>query len=133
MTDQKTQKPEWVPENAGGEFACRVMPAADYTTAEASVRAAEQKVTVKKLSAQDYADGILNGNRMLLAKAITLVESNAPKHFDLAQEIIRLILPYAGKAKRVGITGVPGAGKSTFIEAIGCYLCQQGHLSLIHI
>ena len=73
-----------------------------------------------------YVDGILKGDRVALSKAITLVESALPKHQDLAQQIIAACLPHAGKALRLGITGVPGAGKSTFIEALGVHLCDKG-------
>ena len=69
-----------------------------------------------------YVQGILEGNRVILSQAITLIESVNPTHFQLAQEVIEKCLPYAGKSVRVGITGVPGVGKSTFIEAIGKYL-----------
>lgn len=74
-----------------------------------------------------YVDGILKGDRVILSKAITLVESALPQHQDLAQQIIAACLPHSGKALRLGITGVPGAGKSTFIEALGMYLCRSGH------
>lgn len=70
--------------------------------------------------------GVLAGNRAYLARAITLVESRAPKHRPLARELMQRILPHSGGAMRVGLTGVPGAGKSTFIEALGMFLCQQG-------
>ena len=73
-----------------------------------------------------YVDGILKGDRVTLSKAITLVESALPKHQELAQQIIAACLPHAGKALRLGITGVPGAGKSTFIEALGVHLCNKG-------
>ena len=73
-----------------------------------------------------YVDGILKGDRVALSKAITLVESSLPKHQELAQQIIAECLPHAGKALRLGITGVPGAGKSTFIEALGVHLCNKG-------
>ena len=73
-----------------------------------------------------YVDGILRCDRVALSKAITLVESALPKHQELAQQIIAACLPHAGKALRLGITGVPGAGKSTFIEALGVHLCNQG-------
>ena len=73
-----------------------------------------------------YVEGILKGDRVALSKAITLVESALPKHQDLAQQIIAACLPHAGKALRLGITGVPGAGKSTFIEALGVHLCDKG-------
>lgn len=73
-----------------------------------------------------YVQGILEGNRVILSQAITLIESVNPTHFQLAQEVIEKCLPYAGKSVRVGITGVPGVGKSTFIEAIGKYLTGLG-------
>ena len=76
---------------------------------------------------QWYVDGILSGDRVVLSKAITLVESAMPRHQDLAQQIIAACLPHSGKALRLGITGVPGAGKSTFIEALGVHLCDHGH------
>ena len=60
-----------------------------------------------------YVQGILEGNRVILSQAITLIESVNPTHFQLAQEVIEKCLPYAGKSVRVGITGVPGVGKST--------------------
>ncbi|MDR1865033.1 MAG: methylmalonyl Co-A mutase-associated GTPase MeaB [Bacteroidales bacterium] len=78
------------------------------------------------LSLDDYTNGILHGNRTLLSKAITLVESSLPEHEKMAQDIIERCLPHAGKSLRIGITGVPGAGKSTFIEALGGYLTSVG-------
>jgi LAO/AO transport system kinase len=62
----------------------------------------------------------------VIARAITLVESNAPAHQALAQELLAKLLPHTGGARRVGITGIPGAGKSTFIEALGCDLIARG-------
>jgi len=76
--------------------------------------------------ARELALGVRGGNRTLLGKAITLIESNAPKHTALAEELVRQLLPHTGNSIRVGITGVPGAGKSTFIEALGCMLCKEG-------
>ncbi len=75
----------------------------------------------------EYVDGIIKGNRTILSKAITLIESSLHEHQQLAQQIIAKCLPYAGKSIRIGITGVPGVGKSTFIEALGKYLCNTGH------
>jgi len=80
----------------------------------------------KLLPLKEYVDGILAGDITILSKAITLVESSLPAHQKLAQEIIAECVPYSGKALRLGITGVPGAGKSTFIEALGMELCKQG-------
>ncbi len=71
----------------------------------------------RQLTAEDYVAGILKGDISLLSQAVTLVESNLPQDQVIAQKVIEACLPYAGKAVRLGITGVPGAGKSTFIEA----------------
>jgi LAO/AO transport system kinase len=79
------------------------------------------------LSPEVAVRGILAGDRVALARAITLVESRLPAHRVAAGEVIRACLPHAGKSIRVGITGVPGAGKSTFIEHFGSRLCEQGH------
>lgn len=117
-------KPEWQPEDGGKEFACQVMTGVADTGASSPPPVYAKP---KKLTVDDYVAGILACDRMILARAITLVESNATKHFAKAQEIVTRILPYTGKARRVGITGVPGAGKSTFIEALGSHLCEEGH------
>ncbi|MFQ3631724.1 methylmalonyl Co-A mutase-associated GTPase MeaB [Roseiflexus sp.] len=79
------------------------------------------------LTVEEYVAGVRGGDRSVLARAITLIESNAPAHMTLAQEVLRALLPYTGGALRVGITGVPGVGKSTFIEALGTMLCERGH------
>jgi len=81
----------------------------------------------RRLSVDEYVDGVLGGDRNALGQAITLVESNAAAHMDMAQEVLRRVIPHSGKSIRIGITGVPGAGKSTFIETMGMYLCEQGH------
>jgi len=81
----------------------------------------------KKLSVDEFVTGITSGNRTILSKAITLIESSLPEHQDTAQQIIEKCLPFAGKSIRVGISGVPGAGKSTFIEAIGKHLTNLNH------
>jgi LAO/AO transport system kinase len=70
---------------------------------------------------------ILQGNRRAIAKAITLLESTRPESFEKGQELLESLLPQAGKALRIGITGVPGVGKSTFIEAFGLFLIEQGY------
>jgi len=67
----------------------------------------------------EYLEGILNDNRRILGQAITLIESSRPEDAELARTIIEKCLPYSGKSLRIGITGVPGVGKSTFIEALG--------------
>lgn len=81
----------------------------------------------KELEVREYLEGIRAGNRSLLSKAITLVESSLPRHQELAQQIIGACVPFSGKSVRVGITGVPGVGKSTFIESLGKFLTAQGN------
>ncbi len=81
----------------------------------------------KVLTTEEYVAGILSGNITTLSQAITLIESNNPTHYAQAQEIIESCLPHAGKSVRIGITGVPGAGKSTFIEAIGNMVASLHH------
>ena len=76
---------------------------------------------------QFYVQGVLKCDRRVLAKTITLIESSLRAHQDLARTIIDLLLPYTGKAIRLGITGVPGVGKSTFIESFGTMLVKKGH------
>jgi LAO/AO transport system kinase len=74
-----------------------------------------------------YIDGVLNGDRRILAKAITLVESRLPAHREQALELIETVLSRSGNAIRLGISGVPGVGKSTFIENFGMRLIDRGH------
>lgn len=73
-----------------------------------------------------YVEEILKGNVTILSQAITLVESNNPAHYQVAQEIIEKCLPYSNDSLRLGITGVPGVGKSTFIEAMGLHITGKG-------
>ena len=77
-------------------------------------------------SPYDLVEGILKGDITSLSRAITLIESRNQKHLDSANTIIKSCLPHAGKSIRIGITGVPAVGKSTFIEALGKYLTNQG-------
>ena len=79
------------------------------------------------MNSQDYIDGVLSKNRRMVAKTITLIESSLSAHRQLAQTIVDLLLPHSGKAIRLGITGVPGVGKSTFIESLGTMLVKKGH------
>ena len=78
-------------------------------------------------NAEDYIEGIISKNKLALARAITLIESTLPKHQELAQEILSKIMPHTGNSIRLGITGVPGVGKSTFIEALGIHLTENNH------
>lgn len=85
-----------------------------------------KKRTKKELSVSDYVNGIIGKNRVILSRAITLIESVNPVHQAIAQEVIEKCLPYSGRSIRIGITGVPGVGKSTFIESFGTYITAQG-------
>lgn len=84
------------------------------------------KLRKKQPSAQELTEGILDGNKTALSRAITLVESTNPTHLEKANEVINGCLPHANKSVRIGITGVPGVGKSTFIEAFGKQLTSLG-------
>ena len=79
------------------------------------------------MQTQDYIDGVLAKNRRIVAKTITLIESSLPSHQEKAKTIVDALLPHTGKAVRIGITGVPGVGKSTYIESFGMQLVKQGH------
>lgn len=131
-TGEKDIRPSWVPLKKDPNFACSVMGGIDSNVNAVS----EEKYTPavnakrfplrKRLSAEELVQGVSAGDRKILSQAITLIESNAPKDFDKAQRVLQPLLPHTGKALRIGISGVPGAGKSTFIEAFGQMLCRQG-------
>lgn len=91
------------------------------------INPAFKRIKRKKLSVEEYVEGIVQGNITILSQAITMVESLNPEHHAQAQAIIEQCLPHSGKSVRIGITGVPGAGKSTFIEAIGSHVTQLNH------
>lgn len=80
-----------------------------------------------QLSVNDYVEGILKGDVSVLGRAVTLVESTVDTHQAVAQEVIEKCLPYSGNSRRIGITGVPGAGKSTSIDVFGLHVLRQGH------
>ncbi|MBQ5921279.1 MAG: methylmalonyl Co-A mutase-associated GTPase MeaB, partial [Selenomonadaceae bacterium] len=134
MAKYTTSKPSWVPEEKDDKFACSVMSGIegvkDTTTGNINPMLASGKMKPKRrliMSEDEYVDGVLKGDRMVLSRAITLIESNSSKHFVKAQRVLQRLLPHTGKALRIGITGVPGAGKSTIIEAFGNMLCDRGH------
>jgi LAO/AO transport system kinase len=76
---------------------------------------------------KQLAEGVLHGRRRALAKAITLIESTHPEHRQRAHALLDALLPRTGRSLRIGITGVPGVGKSTFVEALGLHLIGHGH------
>jgi LAO/AO transport system kinase len=79
----------------------------------------------RRLTVERYAEGVLRGDRTLLARAITVIESNLPSDGELSARLLDALLPHTGKSLRVGITGVPGVGKSTFIDALGMHLIRD--------
>ena len=81
----------------------------------------------KKYSVEEYVDGIRNGNITILSQAITLIESSLHSDYKQTQEILDACMPYTGNSIRIGITGVPGVGKSSFIETFGKYLTGKGN------
>lgn len=117
-----SSRPDWVPENAGPGFATSV------------VHGSRSSGTIKRspaprrraLSLDDYAEGVLARDPTVLGRTISLIESNALAHQQQAQQVLARLLPHTGRAQRIGITGIPGAGKSTFIESFGCHLVDSG-------
>ena len=135
MDDNK--RPEWVPENGGKEFASRVVRGRESQHDGMPGKAADRSrksVPRRQLTIDDYVKGVLERDRTILARTITLIESNSEKHFEMGQEVLRQLLPYTGNSLRIGITGVPGAGKSCFIEALGCKLMEDNyHLAVLAV
>lgn len=129
---EQTRRPEWTPESGGREYASKVMDGIKSVHDGFNYGNEENKRTKKKiptrktLQIDDYVNGVLNSDRTLLARAITLIESNSRKHFTLAQEVLNRLIKNSGNSLRIGITGMPGAGKSTFIESFGNFLCDMG-------
>ncbi len=132
----KPNRPEWIPPEGGNAYTTQVMQGVegghdgmpqDTTRQQSASPTLSPTTSRRKLSIDDYVQGVLRGDKMVFARAITLIESNSPQHIETAQEVLRQILPHTGTSLRVGITGIPGVGKSTFIEAFGTYLCDQNH------
>lgn len=121
---EQSRKPEWVPPEGGEAFASRVIKG---VVGDEAPPAAAAKASRRQLTVEEHVQGVLAGDRSILARTITLVESNAPAHFAKAQEVLQQLLPHTGQSIRVGITGVPGAGKSTLIEVLGLLLTERGH------
>lgn len=130
---EERQRPEWVPTECNDAFTTYVMKGIDNVDNDdtAGTHTSPQQGTPSRrrrhLSVEDHVQGVLEHDRTIFARTITLVESNVAGHIEMAQEVLRQVLPHTGQSIRVGITGVPGVGKSTFIEALGCFLCEQGH------
>jgi LAO/AO transport system kinase len=122
------QRPEWANPNEPDKFSTVIRKGQEQAGQTASI---QKNIVFRKRRSQEPSieelyQGVLSGDRSLLARAITLVESNAEQHFQKAQALLQKLLVHSGNSIRIGITGVPGAGKSTFIEAFGTYLCELG-------
>lgn len=129
---KERRKPDWAEPGLPGTFASSVIKGVegghDGVPGSSSGPAPGTPVSRRRrLNADEYVRGVRGGDRTILARAITLIESNAPGHSALAQEVLTELLPLTGNSVRIGITGVPGAGKSTFIEALGLHLTHSGH------
>ncbi|MBN1632635.1 MAG: methylmalonyl Co-A mutase-associated GTPase MeaB [Ignavibacteria bacterium] len=122
--ERESYKPDWVPDKAGGAFATKVLKGVSLSEPD---RQEAMKKTKKHISIDDYVQGVLDGDRTVLARTITLIESNSHTHYEKAREVLKRLLPYSGKSLRIGITGFPGAGKSTLIESLGMFLIEKGH------
>jgi LAO/AO transport system kinase len=120
---KRPEHPDWRPEKAGPEFAVRIVPGGVRPSPKVKPPHPSRR---RHFSPEEYAAGVLGGDRALLAQAITLIESDAAARIDEAQAVLARLLPHTGRAVRIGITGVPGAGKSSLIEAWGTRLCRQG-------
>ena len=122
------QKPEWYDPNQPDNCSSVIRKGEEHEGQTSSVQSniRFQKRRISGPTVDELYEGVIKGDRSLLARAITLVESNAEQHFQKAQQLLQKLLPKSGHAIRIGITGVPGAGKSTFIETFGMYLCSLG-------
>ena len=120
----KSYIPDWVPENAGEAFTTKVMKGVEHGSKPSSKLHSNKR---KEISTESFVKGVLENDTTILSRAITLIESNSLSHNSKAQEVLKELLPYSGKSIRIGITGFPGAGKSTLIEALGLYLIGLGH------
>lgn len=120
----RSRKTEWTPAEGDahhGTFATEVMHGV-----QGAPTVKQHRKKRRTISADEAVDGVLAGDRTTLARAVTLIESKAEAHREAAREILRRCLPHAGNSVRLGITGTPGAGKSTFIECLGMQICERG-------
>ena len=133
MPKTASSLPEWHEEDKADRFATRVVSGAvGSVTPENSPSGTLPLGSAKtrkrrKLTLEDYLEGFEKRDKTVFARAITLIESRADADRDLSQELIQHLLPKSGESIRLGFTGIPGAGKSTLIDTLGFYLCEQGH------
>ncbi|MBU8904986.1 methylmalonyl Co-A mutase-associated GTPase MeaB [Desertibacillus haloalkaliphilus] len=131
----KKDRPEWTPKQPNQAFTTNYLDGIEgghdgmsrEKESNKETRPARSIPRRRKLTVDDYVNGVLEGNRAIIAQAITLVESNSQAHMEIAQEVLQQLMPHTGNSVRIGFTGVPGAGKSTLIESFGSMLCERGH------
>lgn len=122
---ENSYRPDWAPDDHHDAFAVKVVKgSANSVNPSLSSNPSARKR--KQPSVEELVEGVKANDRVKLARTITLIESNAPAHHQRAQEALQRLLPDTGTSLRIGITGVPGAGKSTFIEALGIHLIGMG-------
>jgi len=121
---ERSYRPDWAPPEDHDAFAVKVVRSGHPEGMKKEITKGPRR---KNLSVDEYVTGVLKGNRPILARTITLIESQAPRHREVAAQVLHRLLPHARKSLRIGISGVPGAGKSTFIETFGLQLIQNGH------
>jgi len=133
MPKTASSLPEWHEEDKADRFATRVVSGAvgsvtpeNSPSGTLSLGSAKTRKR-RKLTLEDYLEGFEKRDKTVFARAITLIESRADADRDLSQELIQHLLPKSGESIRLGFTGIPGAGKSTLIDTLGFYLCEQGH------
>jgi LAO/AO transport system kinase len=126
MNDNQSYLPDWAPRDGSDAFAVRVRKGMEKPSAVKKVPGGAHKKRAE-LTVDDHVNGVLKNDKTVLARTITLVESNAPEHYEKAREVLQRLLPGTGRSLRIGITGVPGGGKSTLIETLGCLLIDKGH------
>lgn len=114
------------PENSGEYKGLAVNQGIDQPDSVSPYFKNRGQIKKQELSVGEFTEGILKGNVTLLSRAVTLVESVKPEHQAVAQEVIDKCLPYSGNSVRIGISGVPGAGKSTSIDVFGLYVLKKG-------
>jgi len=117
----KKSNPEWITDNFKNEVAGKVVEGIDLNYKKQK----KSKKITKNLNIDELYKGLIEGNRTILSKVITIIESNSPKYKVITDELIKKIHPLTGNSIRIGITGPPGVGKSTFIESLGTFLVEN--------
>ena len=126
MNNDESYSPDWAPQDPNDAFTVKVRKGIN---GESGIRKNFPETPKRRpaLTVDNYVKGVLRNDKTILARAVTLIESNSPGHYQTAREVLKTLLPHSGRSIRVGITGVPGGGKSTLIESLGCHLIDRGH------